>query len=344
MFFFVSVNRVYQFFIRATDLGAPELKANVPVEILVLGAEDHAPRFTRPKISVPISENAAVGSTLITVAVKYTMPVVYKIISGYTEGSNNPESFSIDDYGTIVLLRELDWERMGSYLLSIRVETMTSPPLVDTMQIHVHVIDINDNSPQFDSKHYSTTVCENTEVGSQLIQVRAQDRDSGTNGQIQYRLTEASDTFSVDLDSGWITLLAVLDRETKEAYNVSISATDLGQPKRLSNVTVVKFVITDHNDEMPKFERPLYSAKVNEDALPGTVLIAVSAYDNDIGTNSEIVYQIIDGNPSGQFQVCFNRFMHDFCIPECDLCFCLRFLVYLLQSIVIIRFPSKLHK
>ena len=44
-------------------------------------------------------------------------------------------------------------------------------------QLHVSVLDINDNRPQFTASTYEVNVDENTETGASILQVAATDRD-----------------------------------------------------------------------------------------------------------------------------------------------------------------------
>ena len=47
----------------------------------------------------------------------------------------------------------------------------------------------------------------------------------------------------------------------------------------------------------------MYEATVNEDALPGTVVLSVTTTDDDIGDNARISYYITSGDHLGQFQI-----------------------------------------
>ena len=47
-------------------------------------------------------------------------------------------------------------------------------------------MDVNDNAPEFCSSSYSTSVAENSAVGSTVLVVRASDKDGGNNGQVPF--------------------------------------------------------------------------------------------------------------------------------------------------------------
>ena len=60
---------------------------------------------------------------------------------------------------------------------------------------------------------------------------------------------------------------------------------------------------SDDNDEAPEFSRPLYEAAVNEDALPGTVILSVTTTDQDLPQNSQVTYYVTGGDEMGQFNM-----------------------------------------
>ena len=202
------------------------------------------------------------------------------------------------------MIEALDRETTERFELTVRAETGTSPSLVGFTLITVQLMDVNDNSPRFESDPYRVSVAENAALGSSIVQVAARDTDSGSSADISYSLdgSGAESTFAVDAASGWVTTLVWLDRETTPSYELHVVATDHGVVA-LSDTTVVIVTITDHNDEPPVFSRRSYDASVVEDAAPGTVVITVTTTDADLEINANVVYHITDGDRRGQFGV-----------------------------------------
>lgn len=62
-------------------------------------------------------------------------------------------------------------------------------------QLHIKVIDVNDNAPIFVQKTYNVTVGENLSLRppTPVVQVRAEDKDASYNGQIKYTLLEQTE-------------------------------------------------------------------------------------------------------------------------------------------------------
>ena len=58
--------------------------------------------------------------------------------------------------------------------------------------------------------------------------------------------------FSIDPNTGWVTTLITLDRESVNNYTFHIVATDHGEIS-LTDITVVTLTIDDRNDCAPVF-------------------------------------------------------------------------------------------
>ena len=116
------------------------------------------------------------------------------------------------------------------------------------------------------------------------MQTLATDRDIANNGEISYSFAQESrklaHLFSIDPHHGWITTLGELDYETEQSYTLHILAEDNGQHK-LSSTAAVKINLLDFNDNPPTFSQRVYTAAVNEGALPGTIIFQLQISDKD---------------------------------------------------------------
>jgi hypothetical protein len=59
-------------------------------------------------------------------------------------------------------------------------------------QIHMRVVDVNDNAPQFGPTLGLVTLPENSPENTIVFAKEARDRDSGLNGKVNYRLVKVS--------------------------------------------------------------------------------------------------------------------------------------------------------
>lgn len=81
----------------------------------------------------------------------------------------NADLFSIDDEGQIQLTGQLDHETTSRHVIGVLAYTDSSPPLTALSEIHLQVLDVNDNSPRFHSEEYHVSVAENIPKGTQIL-------------------------------------------------------------------------------------------------------------------------------------------------------------------------------
>ena len=298
---------VFQFFVRAADKGYLPSENRIPVEIYVMSPVDQPPTFDQEVYTYFIPEDRPLDSIIATVAVAVNSSVVYSIVPGSLPYTNVPPKFNISQEGKISVVAPLDREVTETFELTVKAETEATPALVAYTHVTVQIMDVNDNAPKFESNPYRISVAENAQVGSKVIHIIARDADTGVNADVSYAFaledTEVSNMFAIDPTTGWITTLVGLNREDTDEYIFNVIATDRGVKEHLSAVTTVHITVLDHNDEPPVFSSSLYKGAINEDALPGTIIITVTSTDRDLGDNTLVRYYITDGNPLGQFNI-----------------------------------------
>ena len=144
------------------------------------------------------------------------------------------------------------------------------PPRSSKVELHVQVLDENDNDPVFDfgNSDYGlqVEVQENTASGTVIANVKATDLDSGENGKITYFLDKRSastgggvlssdiiDRFKIHPDSGELTVEENLDREEQASYNLIVQAYDNYQYGKLTAINVKHFFRHQFNKECNNF-------------------------------------------------------------------------------------------
>ncbi|KFV70646.1 Protocadherin-7, partial [Dryobates pubescens] len=171
---------------------------------------------------------------------------------------------------------------------------------VDLFEGRVIILDINDNTPTFPSPVLTLTVEENRPVGTLYLLPTATDRDFGRNGIERYELLQEpaarSSVFELQvadtLDGEKQPQLIVkgpLDREQRDSYELSLRVRDGGEPAR-SSQAILRVLITDVNDNSPRFEKSIYEADLAENSSPGTPILQLRATDLDVGVNGQIEY------------------------------------------------------
>uniref|UniRef100_A0A8B9I8J9 Cadherin domain-containing protein n=1 Tax=Anser brachyrhynchus TaxID=132585 RepID=A0A8B9I8J9_9AVES len=162
-------------------------------------------------------------------------------------------------------------------------------------QIHIVVLDVNDNAPVFTQDVYVGQVLESAPAGSVVLRVVATDADVGLNGDISYRFSQAVSEshlpFTIDTRSGEIQVTKPLDFETTQKHELSVLATDGGGFSGMCNVVVE---VVDVNDNAPELMVSSFSSHIPENALPGTLVAVFAVRDRDSGVNGEITCALED--------------------------------------------------
>ncbi|NXT17396.1 CAD23 protein, partial [Syrrhaptes paradoxus] len=155
--------------------------------------------------------------------------------------------------------------------------------LNSTASLTVTILDDNDNRPVFQPPSVMARLKENSPPGFSILQVTATDADSGLNQQLDYRIESGGqDRFLIDATTGVIRVANIsIDREERDAYQLTVVAVDQGT-LALSGTTTVSLFIDDVNDCRPEFINPIQTVSIPESAPPGTVVAEVTAIDRDL--------------------------------------------------------------
>ncbi|XP_033889716.3 protocadherin-7-like isoform X2 [Acipenser ruthenus] len=182
----------------------------------------------------------------------------------------------------------LDYEATQEYNVVIVAVDSGSPSLSSNNSLTVKVGDTNDNPPIFSQNVVEVRFAENNAPGERVATVVAIDADSGKNAEIAYSLDPSvSGIFSVDPDSGDITVNTVLDREETEIYTFKVIAKDKGIPTLQGSATVV-VQVADKNDNEPRFMQDVFTFYVKENLPPNSPVGMVTVMDADKDHNAEM--------------------------------------------------------
>ncbi|XP_032465022.1 cadherin-related family member 1 isoform X7 [Phocoena sinus] len=132
---------------------------------------------------------------------------------------------------------------------------------------------------------------EDTPVGSHVYTLNGTDPEGDP---VSYHISfdpSARSVFSVDPNFGNITLIEELDREREDEIEAIVSISD-GLNLVAEKVTIL---VTDANDEAPRFIQEPYIVQVPEDTPAGSSIAKVRAVDRDTGSGGSVTYFLKDG-------------------------------------------------
>ena len=272
-------------------------------------SRNNPPTFAKQSDLVSVQEDVEVGTTVYTVFASDPDRNLNGKVSYEMTASGNIKS---DDFfkinastGEIRTVKQLDREDMSKHDFTVTAKDGGIPPLRTVMRLTVEVLDINDHSPVFDQKVYSTNISEAVDIGSTVLAVRAHDLDIGVNKKIRYSIVnsmEIGNVFSIGHDSGIISVEEELDREKVASYRLVVKAEDKGTPTQNSTAEVF-ITLLDENDCFPEFNESEYHFFVLENSKTGSFVGATNATDCDIGLNKKVKYSITSGNQDGVFSI-----------------------------------------
>ncbi|XP_066198914.1 protocadherin alpha-4 isoform X7 [Saccopteryx leptura] len=299
-------SKSYEILVEGIDKGQLPLSGHCTVMVEVEDTNDNVPIMEFKSLSLPIKEDASVGTVIALIRVSDRDSGVNGQVT-CTLSSHVPFKLvsTFKNYYSLVLDSALDRESVSEYAVVVTARDGGSPSLSATASVSVEVADVNDNAPTFAQPEYTVFVKENNPPGCHIFTVSAQDLDSQENALVSYSLVERrvgeralSSYVSVHADSGKVYALQPLDHEELELLQFQVSARDAGVPPLGSNVTLQVFVL-DENDNAPAVLSPgadgesgAVSELVSRSVGAGQVVAKVRAVDADSGYNAWLSYEL----------------------------------------------------
>ncbi|KAA3673950.1 protocadherin delta 1 [Paragonimus westermani] len=292
--------------------------ARLLIDIEVADMNDNEPRFNAPLYNVSVTEDTP-PDTVIYEVIAYdpdsTSQLTYSMGSS-AESAVLDATFTVQSDGRIRLRSYLDYELRHLYKVPVKVSDGEF-----TTQTHllVHVLDVNDEPPEFEINPKQLVADENASVGKLIGRIRVRDPDGeAVNGQIQcwepahvrrqQVLSFLPDPNTNPLATVYdLTTRVVLDREAVTesdpgllfVYLICSDGHGLSERKSLSAsqhtaTMTATLSVRDNNDHRPMFSQSTYHVTINENNPIGEKVIQVNATDADEGENAKITYSLLD--------------------------------------------------
>ncbi|NXI50568.1 CAD17 protein, partial [Chloroceryle aenea] len=287
----------YTFFVVTKDQGGELVDKPLHVHVVVEDINDNPPVCKQALTVLEVQENEGGGSSIGTVVATdmdkedtLNSRLQFEITSQVPAAPASNLFLIQHDTGVLQLTRPSLNKRIASnYSLAVLVTDTVFQTVCD---VHIHVIDINDQIPIFEkSDYHSVTIAENLPVGTVILEIQATDGDEPATGSsyIIYQVKEGdpNNTFIIETDAetnrGFIKIKEALDFETAPVYNLVINATNPeplvpGVQYNSSSLTLFKVFVTNV-DEPPVFRKPVYRTEVSEDIPVNTLVMTVEAFD-----------------------------------------------------------------
>ncbi|XP_029368008.1 protocadherin gamma-A11-like [Echeneis naucrates] len=264
-----------------------------PITVEIKDINDNAPSFQREEKNIEISESAVTGSKFM-LEKAIDPDIGLNGLQSYTLKPN--DNFIIRLHSQVdgvkkvemILQKPLDREKQEFASLLLTAVDGGQPQRSGSMQIHITVLDVNDNAPVFTQTVYKASVKENSLKGTIITKVSASDADKGSNGEVSYTISHnmigTSNLFHISED-GHLILDGPIDFEKARNYEIDVEAVDRGG---LSDSSKVIIDVGDINDNSPVINMISSSNSVGEDSPSSTVVAVMSITDPDSEENGKV--------------------------------------------------------
>ncbi|XP_033263545.2 cadherin-16 isoform X4 [Orcinus orca] len=272
-------------------------------------------------VDVSIVENTWVPLDPVHLAENLQVPYPHHIAQVHWSGGDvhyHLESqplgpFDVDKEGKLYVTRELDREAQAEYLLRVRAQNTRGEDYpAEPLELHVVVMDENDNMPVCPPRGPAISIPELSPPGTKVAKLSAEDADApgSPNSHVVYRLLSPEPeegaegrAFELDSTSGSVTLGAA-PLQAGQNILLQVLVIDLGGAEGgLSSTCEIAVTITDINDHAPEFTTSqIEPLSLPEDTEPGTLVTTLMATDADLEPAFRLMdFAIEAGDVEGTF-------------------------------------------
>ncbi|XP_023697819.1 cadherin-related family member 5-like isoform X3 [Paramormyrops kingsleyae] len=269
-----------------------------------------------PQELIPIAENNEINLKIMTITIQEGVTLTL---------STNPENAFEINGPNLVVVKSLDFETLDNAgLLEVEINCNKPGSHTVSLNVYVHVLNVNDNAPKFEKNSYSFNVNELTPVHTNVARVDATDIDED---QLFYQLKPVDPKDSYFYLPSEITpniaVNNVLDYDSIKQHTLILHVQDspLSTVTSHTATTTITFNILDIDNRPPWFLPCIeltqsftkiclnsgYRGIVNlTEQAPDALILEpgpVYAVDGDKARNDEVAYRIVAGNEDGIFQI-----------------------------------------
>ncbi|XP_033010122.1 protocadherin beta-16-like isoform X4 [Lacerta agilis] len=259
------------------------------IEVQIEDVNDNSPKFSKDQFIFEIPEQTHIN-TVFPLERAQDSDKGENTVQNYTLSPNKYFRLDVQShsdgtkYADLVLEKPLDREVEAQLSLILSAVDGGVPRKTGTAQIIIHVLDNNDNAPQFNKSVYQEKLMENSPLDTLVTRVEARDKDFGSNAQIIYSFSQVPEnvqrSFRLNKNTGELTISGIIDYEENTNYEMNIRATDGGG---LSAYCKVIVEIEDENDNAPEISIASITSPLPEDSPPDKVVALFSVTDVDSG-------------------------------------------------------------
>ncbi|KRZ52553.1 Protein dachsous [Trichinella nativa] len=241
--------------------------ASVKQIIQLIDINDNAPTFSHTVHQIFLSLGSVQGST------------IGRITAVDEDGGENGRITY-----KLLKINDLNFARLKS-------TTLTTPEIwIDSNTVFKLIVEASDNGKPQRSSRLPV-----------VVQIHFSPVQEAARFVLPVYSINANGIFEIDA-LGRLIVMKPLDREKVDKYHfvATIQSHEFGVENSTTNVIIH---VEDVNDNAPVFSHPEYHISVNESMPVGSVIMKLSASDEDIGVNSLLHFEITSGNTESTFAI-----------------------------------------
>ena len=330
---YLSKNQIFSFIVNAYNREDPFYSSESSIVVKMIDSSIKCPKFPFSQYYSTIEENSPPHTIVLQdlMIEDYGKFEKQQLTYQITEDNSN-DNFYIDIFSekynsssqntsnyvnlinaanrmsvSLKVKKSIDRDNMANFLHGIYtlVVSASNVKCSTRTMIKILVVDINDNSPIFSEQNYFVQIRENTQMNSVVTKVNATDKDQLDFNQLKYYIVDGNEKqmFTINENSGVISLLGIPDREQVNYYQLRLAAIDTANNTGFS---ALNCEILDENDNSPTFlieNNRNFIMNVTEGPSSIGTRLRLPVYDLDDGVNRQMEVYIVDGNSNGEFRL-----------------------------------------
>lgn len=282
-----EAKQTYHLTVKAFNVPDEDRCSFANVNIQLVGANEYVPRFVSKQYYFEVSEAAPKGTVVGEVFASDRDLGVDGEVHYLIFGRSRRKGFGINKKtGQVYVTGSLDREKEEK--ISLRVLAKNAGSIrgadIDEVFVNITILDAND-PPVFSLELYDVQVSEGLSPGSLVTFVSAEDSDSVPSwSRFSYSIAtdNENNAFTINPQTGQVSVAAELDRESTPVYNLTLLAIDTGSPSATGSATLI-VTLEDINDNGPTLVTT--RGQVMENQHAGSPVMTLSSIDPDLPPN-----------------------------------------------------------
>jgi len=227
---------LYTLVIQAKDnpTSVQQLSDSLMIKIRVLDENDNEPRCEKESYSIETVQNVDINSTLLQVkGVDVDLNAQLRYSLKPIDSSKHKELFKINSETGVIKINKALNGHAGEHLFDLIItdygksKSSHKSIQVGKCSVRIFVKDFNSKPPKFIYPNYNNSTIRikgTLPFGAEILTVKAEDEDSGINGEVFFYLDENRNdwkSFSLDPKTGLLTLNTKLNINKQSIYSVT---------------------------------------------------------------------------------------------------------------------------